>query len=190
MVMRVLGAAFALLLLAGAAAAQEGAVLRGVVVDSATGEPVAGARVAVGDERKASTDGEGRFTLCGLPAGQSVVRARTIFHTEREVPVELVPGDTARLTVALHRSAVIRIRHGGTVPPEGLLIVDGVRLFHSWSGCETPPPGMPLWRPLDPEDVDSVVVLSGPQAVARYGPEARHGAVVITTKRKAVRPSP
>jgi hypothetical protein len=54
---RVLGAALALVLIAGAATAQEGAVLRGVVVNSATGRPVAEALVAVGDERRASTGG-------------------------------------------------------------------------------------------------------------------------------------
>lgn len=179
-----------LLLLARPASGQEGAVVRGVVVDSATGEPVAGALVAVGAERRASTDGEGRFTLCGLPDGESVVRARTILHDEREEPVVLASGDTARLSVALRRSGVIRIRDGSTIPPEGLLIVDGVRVFHSWSGCETAPPGMPPWPPLDSDQIDSVEVMKGRQAVARYGPEAKHGALVITTKRKAVRPAP
>lgn len=164
--------------------------LRGVVTDSATGEPVAGAHVAVGADRRASTDGEGRFTLCGLPDGPSVVRVRQAFYSEREEPVELATGDTARVSVALRRSGVIRIRDGGTVPPEGLLIVDGVRVFHSWSGCETAPPGMPPWRPLDPGDVDSVEVLKGQQAVARYGPEAKHGALVVTTKRGVERPAP
>lgn len=186
---RVLGFALALLLLAGTAAAQEGAVLRGVVVDSATGEPVAGARVEVGAERKASTDPEGRFTLCGLQAGQAVVRARTILYDEREVPVDLASGDTARLSVALHRSGVIRNRETGSMPPEALLIVDGVRLFHSWSGCETAPPGMPLWRPLDPDEIASVVVVKGQEAVRTYGPEASRGALVITTRRMAEQPS-
>jgi hypothetical protein len=187
---RLLLSLLVLLAAARTAAAQEGAVLRGVVVDSATGAPIEGARVALGSERKASTDRQGRFTLCGLPAGPSAVRARSMFHAEREVPVDLASGDTARVSVVLGRSGVIRVREAGDAPPEALLIVDGVRVFHSWSGCETAPPGMPTEVDLDPDEVESLVVLKGAEAVRMYGPDAKHGALVVTTKRKVEPPTP
>lgn len=187
---RLLLSLLVLLLLARTAAAQEDAVVRGVVVNSATGEPVVEALVAVGAERRASTDGEGRFTLCRLADGPARVRVWKAFHAEQEVSVELTPGDTAQVSVELRGADRRRLRPDNDALPEALLVVDGVPVFHSWSGCETAPPGMRALPALDPEDVESVVVLKGREAVARYGPDARHGAVVVTTDRRAERPVP
>ena len=65
-----------------------------------------------------------------------------------------------------------------------LVVVDGVRAA---SAAVAPGlfPGVTATSPLDeldPEEVDSIRVLPGPAAAARYGPAAAAGALVITTR--------
>jgi hypothetical protein len=60
--------------------------------------------------------------------------------------------------------------------------------------CVYVPPPEPLWvvdgRPwkkdgladIDPSRIDTVIVLHGPEAMARYGKAGRNGAVLITLK--------
>lgn len=182
---------FALLLLASAAAAQETATVRGIVVDSLTRAPLVDAFVALSEGRRAAVDLEGRFTLCGVAPGAARLTVQSFGYTAREEQIAVVPGDTAQLSMSLHRSGVVRIREGGgPLHPGMVVIVDGVRVFHSPSGCEEAPPGMPTMDWIDPDEIQSVEVMKPSQSVAAYGPGARHGGLLITTRRKAERPAP
>jgi hypothetical protein len=74
-----------------------------------------------------------------------------------------------------------------TVPDRPLVVVDGVRAA---SAAAAPGlfAGVTATSPLDeldPEEVDSIRVLPGPAAAARYGPAAAAGALVITTRHGA-----
>jgi hypothetical protein len=85
------------------------AALEGVVVDSVRGAPLAGAVVYVaGTHHAARTDGAGRFRLAGLPGGVQRVsffhpRTDSLLLVMRLRPVELAPGKTAAVTLALPR---------------------------------------------------------------------------------------
>lgn len=71
------------------------------------------------------------------------------------------------------------------VPDRPLLVVDG----HRAAGAASAPgmiDGLAVTSPLDeldPEEIDSIRVLPGPAAAARYGPAAAAGALVVTTRR-------
>ncbi|HEV7588983.1 MAG TPA: TonB-dependent receptor plug domain-containing protein [Longimicrobium sp.] len=72
-----------------------------------------------------------------------------------------------------------------TLPDRPLVVVDGVRAA---SAAVAPGAfaGVTATSPLDeldPEEVDSIRVLPGPAAAARYGPGAAAGALVVTTRR-------
>lgn len=74
-----------------------------------------------------------------------------------------------------------------TLPDRPLVVVDGVRAA---SAAAAPGlfEGVTATSPLDeldPEEVDSIRVLPGPAAAARYGPAAAAGALVVTTRRGA-----
>lgn len=74
-----------------------------------------------------------------------------------------------------------------TLPERPLVVVDGVRAA---SAAVAPGlfAGVTATSPLDeldPEEVDSIRVLPGPAAAARYGPAAAAGALVVTTRRGA-----
>jgi hypothetical protein len=72
------------------------------------------------------------------------------------------------------------------MPESPLVVVDGIRV-----GAEEAVPSMEGMLPvsaideLDPEQVDSVRVLPGPAAAAKYGPAAATGVIEITTRRGA-----
>lgn len=66
--------------------------LTGVVVDSATGEPINGASIrAEGSTTGAYTRGEGRFRL-PLPAGTTKLRVRSIGYREIVIPIDTTTG--------------------------------------------------------------------------------------------------
>ncbi|MDB4950976.1 MAG: TonB-dependent outer membrane protein SusC/RagA [Gemmatimonadetes bacterium] len=93
---------------AGRAAGQGtgAAVVTGVVVDSATGMPLPGARVDAARGRlRAVTDSAGRFVLRGVERGQGRVRVRRVGYADGAAEWEL-RGDSVRVKVAL-ASAVI-----------------------------------------------------------------------------------
>src|SRR5829696_6100476 len=82
------------------------AAIVGRVTDSA-GVPVVAARVtAVGADRAAVTNDSGRFTLRTLPAGRYTLVVAQIGYLPARRAVELRGGDTARVEVALQRTAV------------------------------------------------------------------------------------
>ena len=73
------------------------------------------------------------------------------------------------------------------LPDRPLVVVDGVRAASAavapglFSGVTATSP----LDELDPQEVDSIRVLPGPAAAARYGPAAAAGALVVTTRRGA-----
>jgi len=178
-----------------ASAAQTGR-LRGTVVDARTGEPIERAAVsAVADkiERSVDVDSAGHFELCRLGNGPAMLSVRTIAFEPADTLIDLNGGATAAVRVALHprladsrRSILLDTRWGQTGPAP-MFVVDGVRFFHSPSGCEDPPPGVPLLGSLRYLDIDTVEVVRGTRAVAAYGPDAADGVVIITTRTGASR---
>ncbi|NVO83736.1 TonB-dependent receptor [Hymenobacter terrestris] len=86
------------------ARAQNTAVLRGSVADSASGRPLSGVSVRLADRVEATVADElGRFRLTGLPAGTYVVRATGLGLAARQQTVTVAAGQTA--TVALRLPA-------------------------------------------------------------------------------------
>ncbi len=58
----------------------------------------------------------------------------------------------------------------GAAPAYVSVVVDGVRISSSSSYV------------LDPHKIKKIEVFKGPDALAKYGEDAAHGAIVITTK--------
>ncbi|WP_092768022.1 TonB-dependent receptor [Hymenobacter actinosclerus] len=86
------------------ARAQNTAVLRGTVADSASGRPLSGVNVRItGRVGGTVADELGRFRLTDLPAGTYVVRAVGLGFAARQQTVTLAAGQTA--TVALRLPA-------------------------------------------------------------------------------------
>ena len=81
------------------------AVLRGVVVERGTREPLAGVAVAAGAERSTFTDREGRFELADLPPGPVKVVAVEPAHERFETEERLEPGKALEVTYYLRRAA-------------------------------------------------------------------------------------
>jgi hypothetical protein len=79
--------------------AQGGAVLRGYVVDEASGAAVPEARVVVDDRAGAHADGEGRFRIPGLRPGQHRIRVERLGYGTANL--EMLLGDSIDLTVSL-----------------------------------------------------------------------------------------
>lgn len=81
-------------------------VLRGRVVDAATGAGVQAVTVSVvGTLTGAYTDAEGRFTVARVPQGRWVVRGRLLGWRNAEQSVTVTAGDTTTVTLRLVREA-------------------------------------------------------------------------------------
>jgi TonB-dependent starch-binding outer membrane protein SusC len=77
----------------------QGRVLRGIVVDSATGAPIVAANVAVrGTTIGAATGSDGRFTIAGVPAADVPLIVRRIGYGAREL---VVPASQSDIRVAM-----------------------------------------------------------------------------------------
>lgn len=84
------------------AAAQGVGVLRGVVLDSVSHQPVAGAQVLlVGTNRGVSTDASGVYTLSGVPEGPATLRVQRIGYAQSTIPVNVAGGTTVTRDIAL-----------------------------------------------------------------------------------------
>jgi hypothetical protein len=81
------------------AAAQDGAVLRGQVVDDDSGHPVAAARVAVDGSGAVQADSLGRFRLGGLRAGRYRVQVDRLGYAPADLRVQVA--DSVTLSVRL-----------------------------------------------------------------------------------------
>ncbi len=80
------------------------AVLRGVVLERGTREPLAGVAVAVGDAASTFTDREGRFELAGLPPGPAKVVASDPAHHRFETDEVLEAGKAVEVKYWLRRA--------------------------------------------------------------------------------------
>lgn len=97
----------ALLLVASTVAAQGGtATLNGAVRDAETGAPVEGASVQVrGTLLTTVTNGEGQFTIAGVPTSPHTIRVIAIGYAADSLPgLVLQAGETRTLTLTLHRT--------------------------------------------------------------------------------------
>ena len=82
--------------------------IRGVVVDSATRQPVADVSVFVeGTRRGAVTGNDGSFLIGGVPAGTYTVRARRIGFSAPAQSVTVTPGSTVSLNYFLDRRVAV-----------------------------------------------------------------------------------
>ena len=80
------------------------ATISGVVVDGATGQPLAGARVFVsGTDHRTATDANGRFVLTGVPEGSLSLRVTMLGYKPQEQTVRSGSTDTR---IALARAAL------------------------------------------------------------------------------------
>jgi len=74
--------------------AQATAAVRGRVTDSRNASPVRGMLVEIVGSRSATvTDGEGRYSLTGIPAGRHTLRFQWLGYRERDVALELGEGE-------------------------------------------------------------------------------------------------
>jgi Carboxypeptidase regulatory-like domain len=88
------------------APARRPAVLRGTArTDERT--PLIGGRVSVAEGPSTVVEADGRFMLRGVPPGTQWVTVSAIGRTRAGQAVDLLPGDTTRLDVALSRLTVL-----------------------------------------------------------------------------------
>jgi TonB-linked SusC/RagA family outer membrane protein len=82
--------------------AQGAGVVRGVVLDSVSQQPVAGAQVQlVGTNRSVSTDASGVYTISGVPEGPATLRVQRIGYAQATVPVTVSGGTTVARDITL-----------------------------------------------------------------------------------------
>ena len=66
---------------------------------------------------------------------------------------------------------------------QALYVIDGVPMYNFSAGGGGGQPGTDGVADINPEDIESVSMLTGPSAAALYGNEAASGVVLITTKK-------
>ncbi|HET6231274.1 MAG TPA: carboxypeptidase regulatory-like domain-containing protein [Longimicrobiaceae bacterium] len=89
------------------AEAQAPGVIAGVVVDSATRQPLLSARVVIeGTGREASTDRAGRFVIGRLRPGEYRATVARLGYADDSVRWAVAAGDTTRVSVMLRQSAI------------------------------------------------------------------------------------
>ncbi|HEV7836965.1 MAG TPA: carboxypeptidase-like regulatory domain-containing protein, partial [Gemmatimonadaceae bacterium] len=77
------------------AAAQAGGVVRGVVLDSTSNQPVSGAQVqVVGTNRTVATDASGGFTIPNVAEGTVTLRVQRIGYSQRTASLNVQAGTT------------------------------------------------------------------------------------------------
>jgi TonB-linked SusC/RagA family outer membrane protein len=96
------------LVLPAAGFAQGTAGVTGRVVDSTSGQPVAGTRITIaGSSTGAVTDVSGRYLIAGLSAGTITLRAQRIGYGLREQQVTLIDGGTVTADFTLVAAATV-----------------------------------------------------------------------------------
>jgi TonB-linked SusC/RagA family outer membrane protein len=141
-----------------------------------------------------------------LGTAQQAVRGAEIAETQRENFVNALAGRVAGVQVVSSSgvpgaSTSITIRGVSSISGSNqpLMIIDGLpmdnKTLNTASVLASEAPGSALGfanrgvdftnraADLNPEDIESLVVLKGPEASALYGIDAANGAIVITTKR-------
>lgn len=96
------------------------------------------------------------------------------------------PADGGADALAADRAAEDEGGDAAVDPAERpLLFVDGKRATQTGDWVDDDAPAPPAIRDLDPEDIESIRVLKGEEAVDAYGEEAASGVLLITTKEGA-----
>jgi len=89
-------------------AQQPTGTITGLVVDSATRQPIAGVNVVVEGTRLGTiTRDDGTFTIAGVPAGTHTVRARRIGYGSVPMVVNVSDGATVSVAFALEKRAAV-----------------------------------------------------------------------------------
>ena len=144
-------------------------------------------------------------TQRALGTSQQSVQGADIASTQRENFVNALQGRVAGVEVTSSSgvpgaSASITIRGVSSISSSNqpLMIVDGLPLdnktFNTGALASDAPGSLTAFSnrgldftnraaDLNPEDIETLVVLKGPEASALYGIDAANGAIVITTKR-------
>jgi TonB-dependent starch-binding outer membrane protein SusC len=108
--------------IAGPAAAQQGATVRGTVTDSASRRGVPGAQVTVvGTSAGTVTNELGAYTLRNVPAGEATVRVQRLGYAAQDRRVTVAGGDAATAdfvlrAVATTLTTVVSVGYGTTGP--------------------------------------------------------------------------
>ena len=92
---------------AGILYAQGNGMIRGMVIDAQTGEPLPGANVVIKEfflGTASKLDGE--FVLSNVPAGTRTVSITYLGHQDKEVVVEVSAGETATIEVEMNIMAI------------------------------------------------------------------------------------
>ncbi len=140
-----------------------------------------------------------------LGTAQQTVKGADIAQTQRENFVNALQGRVAGVEVTSSSgvpgsSSMITIRGISSISSSNqpLFIIDGLPMDNKTLNTQSLPsdfPGSAIGfanrgidftnraADINPEDIESLVVLKGPEASALYGIDAANGAVVITTKR-------
>lgn len=96
-----------LLLCAGEVSAQATGAVRGVVVDAASGAPVAAALVRLAERHIAEpTHDDGVFVLRNVPAGSYAITVQRLGYSPQTRRVDVVAGETVALRLELEQAAV------------------------------------------------------------------------------------
>jgi hypothetical protein len=107
---RIVGAAGALILsvaLHGIAAGQTTGRIEGRVVDAATGEPLVGGQVRIGDTALGNvTRGDGSFFIEAVPVGIQFVHTEYLGYGGQDREAQVSGGKTTRLEFALDGAAI------------------------------------------------------------------------------------
>ena len=89
-------------------AQQPTGIITGLVVDSATRQPIAGVNVIVEGTRLGTISrDDGTFTISGVPAGTHTVRARRIGYGSIPMVVSVTEGSTVSVAFALEKTAAM-----------------------------------------------------------------------------------
>lgn len=108
--MRIVGAAGALILsvaVHGIAAGQTTGRIEGRVVDAATGEPLVGGQVRIGDTALGNvTRGDGSFFIEAVPVGIQFVHTEYLGYERQDRKAEVLEGRTTQLEFALDGAAI------------------------------------------------------------------------------------
>lgn len=76
--------------------------LQGVVLDSATNRPIAGATVTVDTVLHATTDANGKFSFAQVPVGAvDYVVSANGYRSTASIPIQLTPDKPLSITVTL-----------------------------------------------------------------------------------------
>jgi len=103
--MRKLLVVFGLTIISAGLSAQTGGVLKGSVIDSQTGEPLAGVTVTLGDSGEETiTDFEGSFEFKGVEPGTTPVSISYISYRESGLSrIKIREDKTTELRIKLHQ---------------------------------------------------------------------------------------